>query len=171
MTAPLPMATAAALMDAAFAEKWLDRASAGPAARRLLGQILARLLATGAPLPVETLAAPADPEAAAALRALDDRDMVLVRDGHVVLAYPLSALPTPFVVVLADGRERFACCAIDALGVAPLLGEPVGVRARCHDCGAPLALEVTPEGPVGSHDTVAWVGERRDIREKACASL
>ena len=39
---------------------------------------------------------------------------------------------------------RYACCAIDALGVAPMVGSPVTVRSRCHRSGAPLAFDVDP---------------------------
>jgi hypothetical protein len=47
----------------------------------------------------------------------------------------------------------------------------VTVRSRCHHCGDGFALEVTPEGPVGGDGLMAWVGERRDLRGKACTSL
>jgi hypothetical protein len=49
--------------------------------------------------------------------------LIRIRDGHVDLAYPFSASPTAFVVRLPDGRERYACCATDALGIAPMVGQ------------------------------------------------
>jgi alkylmercury lyase-like protein len=88
-----------------------------------------------------------------------------------VLAYPWSGTPTPFVAVLDDGRQRWACCAIDALGLAPMLGRPVTLRGRCHHCDAAFALRVEPTGPVGGDGLVAWVGDRGDLRGKACTSL
>jgi hypothetical protein len=94
-----------------------------------------------------------------------------VSDGRVVLAYPFSGTPTAFVTVLADGRERWACCAIDALGVAAMLKQPVTVRARCHHCDERIELAVTPEGPAADSGLMAWVGERGDLRGKACTAL
>jgi hypothetical protein len=89
----------------------------------------------------------------------------------VVLAYPWSGTPTAFVAELDGGRERWACCAIDALGLAPMLGRPVTVRARCHHCDEKLRLRVEPTGPVGGDGVMAWVGDRGDLRGKACTSL
>jgi hypothetical protein len=102
---------------------------------------------------------------------LDARDLVAVSGGQVVLAYPWSGTPTAFVTVLADGRQRWACCAIDALGVPAMLGQPVTVRAGCHHCGEPIELAVTPSGPPAGSDVMAWVGERGDLRGKACTAL
>ena len=38
--------------------------------------------------------------------------------GVIVALYPFSTVPTP-VRVRLDGAERYAMCAIDALGIAP----------------------------------------------------
>src|SRR5207244_710378 len=84
-----------------------------PAARAVLREILDRLVADGGPVAVNTLRDPA------AVAELDARDLVYVSDGRVMLAYPWSGTPTAFVAVLDDGHERWACCAIDALGLAP----------------------------------------------------
>jgi Alkylmercury lyase len=51
------------------------------------------------------------------------------------LAYPFSASPTPFLVRLPDGRERHVCCAIDALGIAPMVGQAVEIRPS-HESGS-----------------------------------
>jgi hypothetical protein len=65
-----------------------------------------------------------------ALVALDEEDLVQVRDGQVDIAYPFSATPTPFVVWLADWQKRYGCCAIDALGIAPMLGHRVHIQSQ-----------------------------------------
>src|SRR5207245_11476429 len=57
-----------------------------------------------------------------ALAALDDDDLIRIRDGQVDIAYPFSASATPFVVRLPGGEARYACCAVDALGIAPMAG-------------------------------------------------
>ena len=161
-----PRRAAADLMDAGFLARWADRATLGPAARAALGEILDRFVADGAPIEITTLGHPA-----AAVDELDARDLVYVSDGRVVLAYPWSATPTAFVVVLADGRERWACCAIDALGVPAMLGETVTVRTGCHHCHERFELTVTPEGLADHTGVMAWVGERGDLRGKACTAL
>jgi hypothetical protein len=122
-------------------------------------------VAEGAPLEIVTL------RHREAVAELDERDLVYVSDGQVVLAYPWSGTPTPFLTVLADGRERWACCAIDALGVPAMLGQPVTVRTACHHCAERFALTVTPDGPVGDERVMAWIGERGDLRGKACTAL
>lgn len=165
MSRPFPVSTAAERMDAEFLAKWADRAAIGPAARAVLREILDRLVADGGPVAVNTLRDPA------AVAELDARDLVYVSDGRVMLAYPWSGTPTAFVAVLDDGHERWACCAIDALGLAPMLGTPVTVRTRCHHCDDAFALRVEPSGPVGGDGVMAWVGDRGDLRGKACTSL
>ena len=112
-------------------------ARATPMAIRILRAFLDR----GGPLPTEEFAD------APALTRLNDDDLIRVRDGWIDIAYPLSALPTPFIVRLSDGRERYACCATDALGFAPMLGQPITIRSCCHHSGVPLEFSVTPEGP------------------------
>jgi len=165
MTPAFPVKSAAALMDASFDARWLDRARIGPAARVTLRAILDRFVVDGGPVAI----APLGDDAAVA--ELDERDLVYVSDGRVHLAYPFAGTPTDFLTVLSDGRERWACCAIDALGIPAFLKQPVTVRSRCHHCGEAFALDVTPDGPVGGAGLMAWVGERADLRGKACTSL
>ena len=167
MTPALPIRTAAELLaDADFEARWRERESIGPAARAALRDILARFAAAGGPVDLAHLAH--SPEAVAEL---DARDLAYVQDGRVILAYPWSGTPTAFAMHLSAGRERWACCAIDALGIAAMLGEAVQVRSSCHHCDEPLTLDVTPDGPVGAKDVFAWVGKREDLRGKACTAL
>jgi hypothetical protein len=107
-----------------------------------------------------------------ALAALDDDDLIRVRAGHVDLAYPFSASPTAFAVRLPDGGERFACCAVDALGMAPMAGRPVRIRSRCHHCGVPLDFSATPDGPgTDARGVMLWIGRRAEERYKVADSL
>jgi hypothetical protein len=76
--------------------------------------------------------------------ALDAADLIGLAGDRVRLAYPFTASPTPYQVILRGGRVCHACCAIDALGVAPMLGTPVTVRSRCHRSAAPLVFDVDP---------------------------
>jgi hypothetical protein len=145
-----------------FQSLWLARRAARerPEFRRILQLFVER----GGPVPID--------EISPALVALDDEDLIRIRDGKVDVAYPFTASPTSFVVRLPDGQDRFACCAVDALGIAPMIGQPVEIRSRCHHCGAPLDLTSTPEGPrpEGS-DVMLWIGQRADDRCKIADSL
>ena len=68
---------------------------------------------------------------------------VIVLDGdRIVMAAPFSGVPTPFVVHAA-GREYYANCIWDALGVSPMLRVDSTISTRCPDCAAPLQLTVT----------------------------
>jgi len=155
----------------------LERQASRRVAREtpLVQQILRLFVDRGGPIPVEDIVATSSSSRDAlhdALIALDDDDLIRVRDGHVDLAYPFSASPTPFVVRLPDGRQRYACCAMDALGISPMLGERVQIRSRCHHCGMPLEFSAAPTGPGPDADGVMlWFGMRGDDRCKVADSL
>jgi hypothetical protein len=99
---------------------------------------------------------------------LDAADLIGLAGERVDLAYPFTAGPNDFEVVLPGERARYACCAIDALGVAPMIGAPVTLRSRCHRSGTPLVFDVDPvtgprDAPPGSLTWVErgrWGGDR-----------
>jgi hypothetical protein len=125
--------------------------------------ILRAFLDHGGPIPVEKIAD------AQALKRLHDDDLIRIRNGWIDIAYPFSALPTPFLIRLPDGRERYACCATDALGVAPMIGQPIDIRTRCHHSGAPLGFSVSPEGPGrDAAGVMLWSGKRAEVQ---CRSI
>jgi hypothetical protein len=95
--------------------------------------------------------------------ALDVADLIEQAGDEVRLAYPFSAAPTDFEVILPGARSRYACCAIDALGVAPMLEAGVTVRSRCHRSGEPLLFEVDPAaGPRPAPPGVlVWIEDGR----------
>jgi hypothetical protein len=136
-------------------------------------RILRTFVERGGPIPVDELARDDSAQATRqALVALDDDDLIRIRDGHIDLAYPFSASPTPFVAHLRDGGERYACCAVDALGIAPMIGQRVAVRSRCHHCGAPVEFSTAPEGPgPEAAGVMLWVGKRTEERCKVADSL
>jgi hypothetical protein len=79
--------------------------------------VLEMFLDSGGPVPVGEIVASLRRDSADAVHEtlveLNDQDLIRISDGHVDLAYPFSASPTPFAVRLRDGRERHVCCAID----------------------------------------------------------
>lgn len=102
---------------------------------------------------------------------LDASDLLLLQDDEVRLAYPFSAEATPFVVRFKNGQERYACCAIDALGIAAMIGERVTIRSRCHHCGEPLEVSADARGPIGGDGVMVWVTRRRAEERRVSASL
>ena len=87
-------------------------------------------------------------EAYARLRA--QRVLVLEADGSSIrMAPPFSGVPTQHVV-LAGGKQYYANCAWDALGVPAALHLPAEVHSRCEQSGEPLLLQVGLDGPEAS---------------------
>jgi hypothetical protein len=156
----------------------LERQAARRAARQepLVRLILRTFLERGGPIPVEDIVAgTGDSRPGAvhdALVGLDDDDLIRVRAGQIDLAYPFASAPTPFRLRLSGARDRYACCATDALGIAPMVGEPVEVTSSCHHCREPLKFAATPHG-VGrdAEGVMVWFGKRGDEQCKAFDSL
>ena len=75
------------------------------------------------------------------------RVLALEPDGSAIrMAPPFSGVPTQHSVI-AGGKQYFANCAWDALGVLAALHQPGEVHSRCEQSGAPLILNVGLEGP------------------------
>lgn len=87
------------------------------------------------------------PDVAAAYERLADAHVIVLRPGsrEVLMAAPLSAVPTRFHVTLANGHSCFANCVWDALGVPAMLHQDATIDARCGDCDEPLTLVVEKE--------------------------
>ncbi len=170
----LKIKTAEELVDAELEARWaLCRA-----ARQtdVLKRVLRAFVERGGPIRVEEIALSLPDQAPAAvwdsLIKLDAEDLIEVRDGRVEIAYPFSAAPTPFVVRLSGSRERYACCAIDALGVAPMLGQRVHVRSQYHHCETLLEFGLTPDGPgPEAREVMLWVGKRWEGERRIATSL
>ncbi len=67
----------------------------------------------------------------------------MVTDGSKVqFIYPVSALETKHRVILADGREFTAMCAIDAIGAAFTFHQDTEIHSTCARCGEPVHIEI-----------------------------
>ena len=109
--------------------------------------IFRELIAGGAaPSVGDTAAALGVPtsDAATAYDRLAANRVIVLRPGtrDVLMAAPLSAVPTPHAVRLADGRSHYGNCVWDALGVIAMVGEDGDVETVCADCETPLTLTV-----------------------------
>jgi hypothetical protein len=170
----LEIRTAAELIDPELGGRWTTRRAARET--EVLQQVLRAFVERPGPVEMEQIVvafADGPPDAIRAdLARLDADDLIQIREGLVDMAYPFSAFPTPFVVQLADGQARYACCAIDALGIAPMLGQRVRIQSRCHHCGEPLELWVDPAGSgLDTEGVMVWVGKQEYGKWRASTSL
>jgi hypothetical protein len=134
--------------------------------------VLRAFLRRGGPVPVDHVISALPGATTAALGTLDEEDLIRIRSGVIDIAYPFSAAPTPYVVRFRRGRERYACCATDALGIAPMTGERIDIITECHHCGEPMTISATPESVrPAAEGVMLWFGKRSDAGAKACDSL
>lgn len=76
------------------------------------------------------------------------RVLVLEPDGETIrMAPPFSGVATQHRVRADDGREYFANCAWDTLGILAALHRPGEVFSRCEQSHEPLHLTVSEAGP------------------------
>jgi Alkylmercury lyase len=106
--------------------------------------------------PIEVAAALGLEESAVAesYRRLHDAHALVLEPGEtrIRMLNPFSAVETPHRV-RADGRDWFANCAWDALGVSAALHEDdAAIVSRCPDCGDRLELELRGGALVGGDD-------------------
>ena len=88
-------------------------------------------------------------EAISALETLAREDLVhRGADGEIAVAYPFSGQPTAHRVRFHSGNEVDAMCAIDALGIAPMFGEPIEIESRDPASGDGIRARVAPDGSV-----------------------
>lgn len=81
-----------------------------------------------------------------ALAVLAREDLVHVDDdGAVMVAYPFSARARGHEVTI-DGRVVQAMCALDALGIAAMLDQPIEVRSHDPISGSEIHVHATPDG-------------------------
>lgn len=116
--------------------------------------VLRSFAATGGPpQPAELaeVAAPCARSIRQVLSQLHTGDFLrLDKTGHIQAAYPFSATPTGHRVQITGGPQVYAMCAIDALGIAPMLGAAVVIRSADPLTGAPITVSVPASG------TAAW---------------
>lgn len=87
------------------------------------------------------------------LRLQDQHVLTLEPDGTTIrMAPPFSGVPTQHTVVV-DGKQYFANCAWDSLGIPAALQRPGAVRSRCEQSGEPFHLNIGADGP----DASSWL--------------
>jgi hypothetical protein len=83
-------------------------------------------------------------DADAALAVLAREDLVHTDDGAVTGAYPFSARARGHEVAVA-GRLVQAICALDALGIAAMLDQPIDVRSHDPISGREILVHANPD--------------------------
>ena len=95
---------------------------------------------------------------------LHKADILTKEGGEIISAYPFSAKATRHKVIFQNGREVYALCATDALGIHFMLREDISVRSRCPECENEMKIEVK-DGRVAScvpEGVVEFVSSRED---------
>jgi len=119
-----------------------------PRERELYRWILQRFATAGPPSGEATRATAVelglDPDEALAALARDDL-VHTDRDGRPVVAYPFSAHERGHRVLINEIHEVEAMCAIDALGIAAMLDQPIEVRSHDPISGREIRVHATPE--------------------------
>lgn len=119
-----------------------------PGERDLYDWILTAF-ASGTPPAPDTLADAAsnfevEVEAALAVFAREDLVHHDRATGAIAVAYPFSGTPRGHRVLIDGALTVEAMCAIDALGIAPMLGLPVEITSRDPQTGAEVWVLVDP---------------------------
>jgi alkylmercury lyase len=107
-----------------------------------------RLLARGAPVAVDELAA------AAGVDITDLRDApagqdIEYDDQHRIVGWGLTLIPTPHTFIV-DGRRLYTWCAADTLLFPAIIGSRAEVESRCPTTDAVIRLTVDPQDGVTS---------------------
>ncbi len=111
------------------------------------------------------------------LKKLHESDIVYMKDGVVLAAYPFSSRPTAHKVTFKgkETRKAYALCAIDALGIPFMHGEDVDIESACAHCGERLTIKIRGLGIVERSplDALVWIGLKYSSHAATslCASL
>lgn len=84
------------------------------------------------------------PVTKSALRELDEGHHLKLLEGtsRILMAFPFSAIATPFRVTRSNRKRYFANCAWDSIAFHPMLDEPIRVDSYCDRCGKPLTFRL-----------------------------
>jgi hypothetical protein len=126
---------------------WRTRALPLDAVERATHQTILRAFATtGCPPAPHDLDQVAAGTADQVLRALHDVDAIrLTSYGEIAVAYPFSAASTRHRVRIGDQVDVYAMCAVDALGIAPMLRQDTVIESIDVTTGGPISV-VTRNG-------------------------
>jgi Alkylmercury lyase len=176
---------APAYVEAALAAAQIPASKLGAARRARLNAterelyfwILRRFASSGRPSRSELDAAAGrvGTELKSALATLAREDLVHVDEaGEITVAYPFSGGPTAHRVRFPGGHAVYAMCAIDALGIAPMLGQRIQIASRDPLTRAEIEVELAPDGEASRkpEDAVVICGvSGRGVSSSSCCPV
>lgn len=98
----------------------------------------------------------------------------LDQNGDVRAAYPFSATPTTHQVQIDGGPRAYAMCAIDALGMAAMLGQDVRVDSRDPVTGEPITVTLPADGHAAAwnpQEAVVFAGQQTSCCSSPAADV
>jgi len=100
----------------------------------------------------------------ALLTELHEHDVLRLDEQRCIrVAYPFSDTPTAHMVAIEGGPVAYAMCAIDALGIAEMLGRNTAIRSADPVTGKPITVTVQDGKATWRPETaVVFVGSDHD---------
>ena len=118
--------------------------------RAVQQRVLRAFAETGQPpsaAELEAAAAPYGVSGPEVMRQLHAADFLrLDARGAISAASPFSPAPTRHLVTISGGPQLYSMCAIDALGIAAMLGKTVTISSAEPGTGAPVTVTVPAAG-------------------------
>lgn len=134
-----------------------DRQRALPTAYQQLHQtILRRWFETGSPPDTAELAQRCpELDLPDTLVQLSGADLIVLDSAQTIVgAYPLTLEETPHVVQI-NGHILQAMCAVDALAISPLFGQPTQIESRCRVTDKPVLIRQAGATVLEAHPSAA----------------
>lgn len=150
------------------------------AAQRAVYQAVLRMFAAAGrppePAELEDAARPFGLTASQVLAELAAADLLgLDEAGRIRMAYPFSARPTPHMVAIANGPRVYSMCALDALGIPPMLGADAVITSADPLTGAAVTVTFAAGqaswDPPGAILYVGRTGSDGSAEQMACGYL
>lgn len=99
------------------------------------------------------------------LNELEKKDILLRKRGtqEIVSIYPFSLKPTEHEILMENGKNLFAMCAVDALGIPIMFNRNVKVVSQCEKCKQKITIEIKNEEirRFSHHNIMIWSPKRQ----------
>lgn len=101
--------------------------------------ILNRMIAEKGPLDLECM----EYDLKIMANKLIKKKKIVVEDNKVKFAYPVSGIQTAHRIILDDGRDYYAMCAIDSLGSSFTFHSDLTIESKCAVTGDPIYIKIS----------------------------
>jgi alkylmercury lyase len=130
-------------------------------------RIAFKMLLSGTPAPIETVASAAGIAERTARQAASDVaavGMAQLEDGDIVGMDGLTMRPTQHSLII-DDVQLWTWCAYDVVGIAAALGVSARGETQCGSCGRNLVVEIRDGVPATDGRNVGW------LPSQACSNV